>query len=76
MDTRAATWVSTVGVDERAQIVVVSLNRRDPDYADRLIAEFGAGNVHVEPDPTVVTLVPPAPAQMPDARRETRQPGS
>jgi hypothetical protein len=65
MDCRRRTWVSTVRVDERAEIVVVSLNRRDPDYADQLIAEFGEDNVDVEPEPTVVTLVPPAQASRP-----------
>ena len=73
MDTRAETWVSSVGVDERAEMVVVSLNRRDGDYADRLIAEFGDNNVHVEPNPTDVTLLPPAPAQLPGSIRETHQ---
>ncbi len=68
--------MSTVGVDERAEIVVVGLNRRDPDYADRLIAAFGAGNVHVEPDPTDVMAVPPAPAPSPDpAGAAKREPG-
>ena len=39
------TFVTSAGVDERAGVVVVALNRRDPEYADELVAyqRFGAG---------------------------------
>jgi hypothetical protein len=53
------TVVTTAGVDEAAGVVVVTLNRRDQQYADELSA-LTNGMVRVEPEPAnIVLLAPP-----------------
>ena len=52
------TFVTTAGIDERAGVVVVRLNQRDPQYAAELVA-LARGLVRVEPEPTVVQLLEP-----------------
>jgi hypothetical protein len=59
------TFVTSAGVDERAAVVVVALNRRDPEYADELVA-LTNGLVRVEPEPTI--LVPLGPTPLPGIR--------
>lgn len=52
------TVVTTAGVDERAGVVVVALNRRDQEYAHELVA-LTRGMVRVEPEPAVVEFLKP-----------------
>ena len=54
------TFVTVAGVDERAGVVVVALNRRDPQYADELVA-LTEGLVRVEPEPTNMVPLGPTP---------------
>jgi hypothetical protein len=63
MDTNAETWVSSVGIDEQVGVVTVSLNRRDQQYIDRLVATFG-DDVHIGSETVNVAPVPigPVPA--------------
>jgi len=48
------TTVTSAGIDERAGKVVVTLNRRDEDYAAELMS-LTKGLIRVAPDPVIVT---------------------
>ena len=48
------TTVTSAGIDERAGEVVVTLNRRDDDYAANLVS-LTNGLIRVEPEPVIVT---------------------
>jgi hypothetical protein len=52
------TFVTTAGVDDAAGVVVVTLNRRDQQYVDELLA-LTKGLVRVEPEPTNLELLLP-----------------
>lgn len=50
------TTVTSAGIDEHAGKVVVTLNRRDEDYAAELMS-LTKGLIRVAPDPVIVTTL-------------------
>jgi hypothetical protein len=52
------TVVTTAGIDDQAQLVVVTLNRQDQSYANEL-SVASDGLVRVTPEPTIVDAIPP-----------------